>query len=433
MIVPAPRLLWIVAAAGLPAAVASALLPGAIIPASILAVIVAFAAIGDAILSRHSLAGVAIELPNSQRCYKDRPANLTMRIDSAEAIERMRAGIAWPPELTVPYQEQWIALPAGSFTLDWPFTATRRGEHRLELAALERTSRFGLWEIRREIPLRCAIQSLPTLQTVEDLLAFRQQTTGGHAVRQIGKGRDFEKLREYLPGDGFDEIHWKATARRAKPITKVFQVERTREIYAIVDGSRLTGRMAGGDTRLERYVSACLVLAGAATRNGDLFGVVTFQDRVLDFVRAGKGAAHNATCRQALSRIAAKPLAPDFQEAATEIRLQLRGRALLLFLTDLDDPSTAEAFTNASRLLAARHVVTAATIRPPHAQPLFSTEPAAIDDIYAEVGGHLAWRSMKELEVRLRQQGIRFGAFEEKSFSRQVAELYQETKARQLI
>ncbi len=58
---------------------------------------------------------------------------------------------------------------------------------------------------------------------------------GLHAQRQVGKGRDFEKLREYIPGDGYDEIHWKATARRGKPITKVFQIERTQEVYVIVD------------------------------------------------------------------------------------------------------------------------------------------------------------------------------------------------------
>ncbi len=44
------------------------------------------------------------------------------------------------------------------------------------------------------------------------------------------------------PEDGFDEIHWKATAKRRHPITKVFQVERTQEVYAVIDASRLSAR-----------------------------------------------------------------------------------------------------------------------------------------------------------------------------------------------
>ena len=38
--------------------------------------------------------------------------------------------------------------------------------------------------------------------------------------RQIGQGREFEKLRNYLPGDSQGDIHWKVTARRGHPVTK---------------------------------------------------------------------------------------------------------------------------------------------------------------------------------------------------------------------
>src|SRR5439155_1828093 len=69
---------------------------------------------------------------------------------------------------------------------------------------------------------------------------------GLHAERQVGKGREFEKLREYVPGDGYDEIHWKATAKRGRPITKVFQIERTQEIYVVIDASRLSARSVKG-------------------------------------------------------------------------------------------------------------------------------------------------------------------------------------------
>jgi uncharacterized protein (DUF58 family) len=58
---------------------------------------------------------------------------------------------------------------------------------------------------------------------------LRRALPGVHSARQIGKGRDFEKLRDYVPGDSFDDIHWKATAKRAHPVTKVFQIERTQE------------------------------------------------------------------------------------------------------------------------------------------------------------------------------------------------------------
>src|SRR5207249_6090507 len=82
-------------------------------------------------------------------------------------------------------------------------------------------------------------------------LFLNRGTFGLHAQRQIGKGRDFEKLREYIPGDSFDEIHWKASAKRGRPVTKVFQIERTQEVYVIIDASRLSARSV--ESRGQRF------------------------------------------------------------------------------------------------------------------------------------------------------------------------------------
>ena len=106
--------------------------------------------------------------------------------------------------------------------------------------------------------------------------------------RQIGKGREFENLRQYLPGDSFEDIHWKATARRGFPVVKLYRVEHAQEVYAIIDASRLSAR----EGILDSYVDAALHLALVAERQGDRFGLVTFSDRTQQFVRARSGMDH---------------------------------------------------------------------------------------------------------------------------------------------
>ena len=68
------------------------------------------------------------------------------------------------------------------------------------------------------------------LRVYPDLRAERKQAAavfltrsglGSHAQRQVGRGRDFEKLRDYVAGDSIEDISWKATARRQKPVSKV--------------------------------------------------------------------------------------------------------------------------------------------------------------------------------------------------------------------
>jgi uncharacterized protein (DUF58 family) len=254
----------------------------------------------------------------------------------------------------------------------------------------------------------------------------------------VGKGRDFEKLREYVPGDGYDEIHWKATARRGKPITKVFQIEKTQEVYVIVDASRLSARSSNengeGDSILERFVTAALVMGMAAEKQHDLFGLLTFTNRVERFVRAKNGQAHYNTCRNALYELQPQVVTPDFDEVCTFIRLRLRRRALLIFLTALDDPTIAESFVRNIELLRRQHLVLVNMVPPQGVKPLFTNQNVtATDDLYKELGGHLRWEKLRELQKVLQRRGVRFSLLEQERLCADLVAQYLNIKQRQLL
>jgi uncharacterized protein (DUF58 family) len=250
-------------------------------------------------------------------------------------------------------------------------------------------------------------------------------------ARQVGKGKEFEKLREYAPGDSFDEIHWKAAARRRVPVTKVFQVERTQEVYLIVDGSRLSARAAGGESLLDQYLAASLLMAGAAESHGDLFGLAIFANQVHTFVRARRGKAHFAACREAIYQAQPLRYSANFREANSFLMSQLHRRSLVMFLGNFDDPLTAGEFVEVSRLLGRKHLVAAACVRPAGAAPLFENPRA--DDLHAELAGHLQWRGLRELELALRARGIRLALLEPDRMYAGLLGLYEDVKHRQLI
>jgi len=142
---------------------------------------------------------------------------------------------------------------------------------------------------------------------------------GIHAHRQVGKGREFEKLRDYVPGDGSEDIHWKATARRGRPVTKVFQIERTQEVYVALDASRLSAR----EDAIERHISTALLIGMAAEKQGDLFGLLSFSDRVENFLRAANGTTHYHACRDAIHALQPRKVNPDFDEVRSLSRMKL--------------------------------------------------------------------------------------------------------------
>ncbi len=200
---------------------------------------------------------------------------------------------------------------------------------------------------------------------------------------------------------------------------------------------RLESRLQAGlpaPPILERNITASLLLALAAEKRGDRFGLVTFSDRVHGFVRARSGKAHYGACREALYTLEPRIVTPDFDEVCTMLRLKLRRRALIVFLTELDDPVIAESFVRNVNLLRRQHLVLAAMARPEGAQPLFwGKAPDSADDVYRDLAGHLLWNKLRELGKELEHRGVRFAMLDPGKAGVQLASLYADIKQRQLL
>ena len=369
--------------------------------------------------------------------WKAREVILPVVIHNPDAKPRsLRLALAFPEGLSSVFEEQLVRLPAGlnAVRLQWPCMPDSRGRHVVDACHLETASPLGLWTVRQRNQTALELRAYPNLREDAALIAPRRGQVGVHSLRQVGRGREFERLREYQPGDGAEDIHWKATARRGRPVTKVFQVERTQEVYVILDTSRLSGRSSGNQTNLDRAIKAALLTGAAVENHGDLFGLAAFADQVETFVRARAGKTHYAVCRDAIYQLRPSAVSPDFDEIATLLRLRLRRRSLLIFLTALDDPLTAENFVRATRLLASHHLVIAGMLRPEGANQIFTDQNVETSrDVYQQLAGHVAWRKLRELEGTLSRQGVRLTLFAPDHFARSLIGLYDEIKQRQLV
>jgi len=290
----------------------------------------------------------------------------------------------------------------------------------------------------------------PELSRDRHLLAplfSRKAILGIHQVRQLGKGREFQQLRGYVPGDSFCDIYWKGTAKRRFPVTTLYQVERTQEVHVLVDISRLTARpleagegLANGsrasqDTLCERFLQTALVLAAAAEQQGDRFGMLTFSDSVHTAVSAGSGRAHYNACRETLYQLQPRPVTPDFQELFIHIGNRLRTRSLLILLTDLGEPGISEAFVEAVRQAARKHVILVHVLGSPEMQPLFSRHDSAgtSDALYRKLARHMEWSDLQEITRTLKQGGIHLTASLQENLAAGAVSAYLNVKKRQIL
>jgi uncharacterized protein (DUF58 family) len=440
MIAPKTRLLLWTALVLVPAATFAGVFPAAAFPFALgLAAFVIVAAL-DAIGSKKRLEGLLVFLPDVVRLTKGRPGPIEVRFENASRrAMRLRFGLPLPREITSSQAEVFLTLPpetANSRT-NLKLVGHLRGRFVVEQCFVEAPSPLGLWGRRRAFAVRSEIRVYPDLSQERSKVAalfLHQGGLGVHRFRQVGKGRDFEKLRDYIAGDSADDVHWKATAKRGRPVTKVFQIERTQEVYVIVDGSRLSARHSGGVPLVERYVNSALVLCLAAAQQSDLFGLLAFGDRVQTFVRAKNGKAHYDVCRDALYTLQAELVTPDFEDLFTFIRTRLRRRALLIFLTSLDDPVLSATFVENVNLLSRQHLVMVNMMQPPFARQLFAgPAPESVDEIYGRLSGHLLWHDLNELGKKLQRQGVRFSLLQDETMTASLVSNYLRIKQRQLL
>lgn len=455
MIVPRLRLILLTAAVLLPSGLMAALRPGLTGQAVALGVGLVLVTALDATVSRRRLRDLIVEVPDIVRLTVEHGARIQMLIRKPQALAAgLRVALALPRTIASEHKDLHIRLDAGPdrIALTWPCLALRRGRFGLTRCHLETGSRLGLWAVRQTLTLNSEIRAYPNLVAGQQHLRglFQRRQWGLRTQRRVGKGREFEQLREYLPGDSFEDIDWKATARRRHPITKVYQVEQAQEVYVLLDASRLSTRnaafvmerrhrsrpeeKAAETTIFERYITAALIMAVVADRLSDHYGLLVFGDKPEGFIKAGRGRAHYNACRDALYSRMPRAVSPDFDELFTFVGTHLRKRALLVILTSLDDPMLSESFIHAMQAACRQHILMVNMFRPPGAYPLFtSPQIRQVQGIHQHLVGHMLWSAISDTRRLLKQHGAALHLLDKNQLCSQLVSQYMEVKQRQVL
>ena len=338
----------------------------------------------------------------------------------------------------------------------WPWTPEvtllRRGVWPAPRVGVERHSQVRLWRLRQwfeiaeplriEADLRSGRREILRSPVYRMLVASQQTPWTGH-------GREFERLREYQSGDTYSEISWKSTARRATPVTRLFQWEQKQEVYFVIDQSRasalaLNPRTDSDDAVSQRHgqrrlldlsVETALVGATVALELGDDFGLVTYADEPKSWLRAGGGRSHFHQFRERLLDIEPLPTTADYEVLFSEIRVRLRRRAYLLMLADLTERSVSDSLRRGVRLVRGSHALLLTSILPTHARPAFSLDEElhTDQDVYAALAGEKENQRLGALARQMRQLDVQLRYVSQETFLRAAVEGYLQSKREQRL
>jgi uncharacterized protein (DUF58 family) len=299
----------------------------------------------------------------------------------------------------------------GELRWDYTLTPRRRGEH----SSGPLTARvLGPWKLawaQRDLLHPEPVRVYPQVRwegEVGQLLALAQRRRMGQIPQRLhGVGTEPYALRLYLPGDPIAKIHWKATARHGRPVTREDTWERSARLVILLDCARTMASMDGRRSKLDYAVAATLALTRVAAARGDQVTIVAFADRVLRTVRVRSGGRGAALAYAALYDLEARLAEPAYDLAAeATFDVEPRSATAVLF-TSVVDLAAAELLRESMLRLGRRHRALLLNLEDPELRALAADPPATPAAAFAQVASLEIQLANRRLARHLRRGGVR--------------------------
>ena len=222
--------------------------------------------------------------------------------------------------------------------LAYSLRPTRRGVYSFGHVLVFASTHLGLVERRYRCASPCDVCVYPSFQKLHqyELMAISQnlQQPGIKRIRRIGRNTEFEHIRDYLRGDDYRTVNWRATARLSRPMVNVYQDERSQQVFCIVDKGRVMQQAFEGMTLLDYAINASLALSYVAMRKEDRAGLITFNDNLETFVAADRRPGHINKLMETLYAEQTNFEETDFSALSVGIGRHISKHSLLILFTN---------------------------------------------------------------------------------------------------
>ena len=224
--------------------------------------------------------------------------------------------------------------------IEYYIRPVKRGEYSFGTVNVLATSPLALFSRRFKFSGDAVVPVYPSFIQMHkyELMAIsnRLVDSGIKRIRRIGQNREFELIKEYVTGDDFRTVNWRATARRNHLMVNNFQDERSQQVYSLIDKGRAMQMPFNGLSLLDYAINASLAISNIAIKKSDKAGLVTFQHQIGSTVVAGKQSKQMLRIMETLYNQKTAYKESDFSNLYVHIRRKITQRSLLLLFTNFE-------------------------------------------------------------------------------------------------
>jgi uncharacterized protein (DUF58 family) len=321
----------------------------------------------------------------------------------------------------------------------YPYTLrpVLRGEYTFFNVNLYVNSRLGLFQRRITHRLKENILVYPSIMQMNrfSLMAVAKISTmkGVKKVRKVGSSYEFAQIRNYVKGDDYRSVNWKATSRKNSLMVNQYEDERSQQIYSVIDKGRSMQMPFNGMSLLDYAINSSLVISGVSLKKHDKAGLMTFSDKVGSTVKAESGPKQLSLIIETLYKEKPRNFEANYELLYTATKQFIRRRSLIFLYTNFESFSAMQRVLPLLRRINVSHLLVVVFFENTEIVDYSHNEAHTTEEIYNKT---IASRFVEEkyrIVQELRQYGIQVILTRPENLSVNSVNKYLEMKSRGMI
>lgn len=256
-------------------------------------------------------------------------------------------------------------------------------------------------------------QSVPVYPSIiqmqqYDFMAMNNRITdlGLKKIRRIGHTQEFEQIKEYIQGDDFRTINWKATAKKNQMMVNQYQDEKSQPIYNIIDTSRVM-KMPFNELKLLDYaINTALAFSNVSLKKNDKTGLITFSNTIQQFLPALQRKSYLSTILESLYAVDTEFLDADYSLLYAQIKRKINQRSLLVLYTNFEHISGLKRQLPYLQAIAKKHVLVVVFFENTELDALIESSAENLRDVYHKAVAEKFARDKRLMKKELERHGI---------------------------
>jgi len=343
-----------------------------------------------------------------------------------------------PPQFQIRDFEYTFSLaPNQHRSFSYALKPVRRGEYHFGKLHFYVSSPIGLVSRRITFAENKMVPVYPSYLQMRKYELFaisnRLSEIGIKKIRRIGHNREFDQIKDYVTGDDFRTVNWKATARKNSLMVNSYQDEKSQQLYSVIDKGRFMKMPFGGMTLLDYAINASLVISNIAVKKDDKAGLITFSNRIGTILKADKKSNQMHRIMEALYQEDMRFQESDFGRLYRNIKTTIRQRSLIMLYTNFESLVSMNRQLPYLRKIAKDHLLVVLFFENTELTDLSSGEAKSTEEIYIKTIAEKFAFEKRLIVKELRKYGIHTILTAPKNLTVESLNKYLELKSRGLI